>query len=408
MKKKTFWYINDYAGSKHHGMVFRDYYIAKELLKKGHKVYIISAAFSHLFKTPPEIRGHYTHELIDGIEYIWVKVPHYKNSTDKKRVLKWLVFLMKVFWMPKKDLSNPDYIIAGQLNPFLILTVQWLAQKYNAVLACDVRDLWPLTLCDVGGYSPKHPFIRVMQWFSDYAYRNADMITSSLPNAYEYLKTRGLKKEKFQFIPNGISIEDMTNNKPLSKKTLKQIPKNKFIIGYTGGMGIAKCLDSFLNAAVYLKGYSDIEFILVGEGRFEKELKRMKKDLNLNNVRFISAVPKDEVQSVVNLFDVCFIATKKRELYKYGVSQNKLFDYLYAAKPILYAINDHNSVIDQTNCGITVDSSDPKDIARGAIALYGLSIKERVEMGERGKKLISLQHNYKHSAEKLINALENI
>jgi glycosyltransferase involved in cell wall biosynthesis len=408
MKIKTFWFINDYAGSKHHGMVFRDYYIAKELIKKGHKVYIISSSYTHLFKNPPEVNGHYTHETIDGIEYVWIKVLKYNRSTDKKRVFNWFIFLFKTLFLGKQNLPTPDYIVAGQLNPFLIVSARYLARKYKAKLASDIRDLWPLTLTELGGYDTSHPFIRLMQWFSDYSYRKANITTTSLPNAYEYLKTRGLKKERFKFIPNGVSLDDMQSAQPLNENTINQIPKNKFIIGYAGGMGIAKSLDTLLKAAVYLKKYDDIAIVLVGGGRYEVELKKMKQDINLDNVTFIPSIPKDEVPSVLALFDVCFIATKRKKLYQYGVSQNKLFDYLYAAKPILYAINDKNSVIDQSGCGITVDSSNPENIANGAIELYNLSNEQRQNMGKKGKKLILQQHNFQNSAERLLEAFEEL
>ena len=52
---KTIWFINDYAGSPYHGMEFRNYYFAKEFIKQGFKVYIISASYMHLFKNLPEV-----------------------------------------------------------------------------------------------------------------------------------------------------------------------------------------------------------------------------------------------------------------------------------------------------------------------------------------------------------------
>jgi hypothetical protein len=52
MVHKNIWIINQYAGSILHGMEFRHYYFAKEFIKLGHKVTIISGSYSHLFKNP--------------------------------------------------------------------------------------------------------------------------------------------------------------------------------------------------------------------------------------------------------------------------------------------------------------------------------------------------------------------
>ena len=92
---KTIWIINEYAGSPYHGMEYRHYYLAKEFLKMGFSVYIITASYSHLFTNLPDVKKSFNIEKIDGINYVWVKVPKYKNSWDKKRVIKWLFLLFK-------------------------------------------------------------------------------------------------------------------------------------------------------------------------------------------------------------------------------------------------------------------------------------------------------------------------
>ena len=48
--------INHYAGSVYHGMEFRPYYMAKEWVKEGHDVTVITAAFSHLRQKNIEIK----------------------------------------------------------------------------------------------------------------------------------------------------------------------------------------------------------------------------------------------------------------------------------------------------------------------------------------------------------------
>ncbi len=98
MINKTIWFINDYAGSPYHGMEFRHYYLAKEWVKKGYKVYIITASYSHLFRKKPKIDKTFNFGNIDGIDYIWIKVLNYGESTNKKRVLKWFEFKVNFFF----------------------------------------------------------------------------------------------------------------------------------------------------------------------------------------------------------------------------------------------------------------------------------------------------------------------
>lgn len=407
MKNKCIWFINDYAGSKYHGMEFRNYNLAKELAKNGFKVYIISSSFSHLFRNLPETNSEYTFEDVDGINYIWIKVPKYKSSTDKKRILKWFLFTKKLYSLPLDKIAKPDFIVASPMAPFLIMPSKHYAKKYRAKLIYDVKDIWPLTLMELGGFSKWHPLIWLMQKFSDYAYKASDLTTSSLSNALAYMTTRGLPEEKFKFIPNGISMEDMADSQDLGSEVVAQIPKGKFIVGYAGGFGIAKSLDHFIRSAEHINN-DDIAYVLVGDGSNKQELIDLKNQLQLENVHFIDSIPKNQIQSLLNFFDIGYIATKKKDLYKYGVSQNKLYDYLYASVPILYGVNDKNSIIDRCKCGITIDSSDPMDIASGVRQFYEMDISERKLMGTRGNSYVLEHHTYEKSAAKFIAALEDL
>ncbi len=405
---KCIWIINDYAGSIYHGMEFRNYYIARELVKMGYRVYIISASFMHLFKKLPKIDGEYTFESIDGIDYIWIKVPHYKSSTDKKRVLKWFVFFKKLYSLPIKKMQKPDFVIVSPMAPFHILPGYKFAKKFKAKLIYEVKDIWPLSLMELGGYSKYHPFIMFMQYFANFAYKKSDITISALSNSYEYMKNHGLKKERFRFIPNGISLHDMDHIKPLNEKTKNALPKDSFLVGYTGTIGIANALDSFVKSAKYLKRYKDIKLLLVGDGKERKKLQELSKELNLDNVLFIDPIPKDEVQSILKELDACYIGLQKKKIFTYGVSPNKLYDYLYSAKPIVYGINDKFSIIDRADCGISVDVDDPKSIADAILKLYHMDKDKRELMGKRAKEYVLKYHSFEAISKQFAKTLEEL
>jgi len=398
--KKTIWIINDYAGSPYHGMVFRHYYLSKQWVKKGYEVYIISATYSHYFKNLPPSNHMYNFEKIDGINYIWIKVPKYENSTDKKRVLKWFVFSTKLLGLLfKKNIIHPDIIIASPTAPFFILSAYLLAKKFNSKLIFEVRDIWPLSIIELGNINPNNPLIKMMSWCEKFAVKKADYIVSSLQNYGEHLKNDLNIDREFIWINNGIDIEEMKKIEPLPEEIKNKIPNNKFIVGYTGTIGIANALDSFLESAKLLESYRDILFVIVGEGKEKKNL--IKKYGNLKNVLFLNSIPKKQVQSMLSLFDVCYIGLKKENLFKYGVSPNKLFDYMYSGKPIVYAINSgKNNIVDLAECGISVEAENPKSIADGILKLYKIPVEKRVKLGENGKKFVLENFTYEKLAQK--------
>jgi glycosyltransferase involved in cell wall biosynthesis len=401
INNKTLWIINEYAGSPYHGMEFRHYYLGKELDKRGYNVYIITASYSHLFYNKPEVKEDFTIENIDGINYVWVKVPQYTSSHDKKRALKWFIFTFQTYFkLPIDQLSKPDIILVSPMAPFPIISGYKWAKKFKAKLLYEVKDIWPLTLIEIGGYSHNHPFIKLMEWFEKFAYKKADKVISVLPLAWKHMEKQGMDGNKFVYIPNGIDPEDYNINEPLPKEIEEKIPKGKFIVAYTGTIGKTNALEYLIYSAYKLKDYKDIVFLIVGKGMEENNLKNKAKDLGLDNVIFLPPVKKTQVQSVLRFVDVCYIGLKNEKIFEFGVSPNKLFDYMYAGKPILYAINSGNRPVEEANCGISVDAENSDAIANGILKLYNLSREERKKLGDNGKNYVLKYHTYKYIADK--------
>jgi len=403
---KNIWIINEYAGTPYHGMTFRHYYLAKELVKLGYKVTIFTSSFSHFkLKQHLEVRNTFTKENIDGIDFIWVKMPDYKAPKSLGRIRNWFLFAFKLFFIPFLKLEKPDFILVSSLPLHPIVSGKYLSNKYKAKLIFEVRDIWPLSAIELGGYSPNHFFIKHLQWLEDFAYKNADAVVTVLANAYEHMKTRGLTENKFNYIPNGISVDEANQMDELDKKTIQEMPKDKFIVGYAGTFGIANALDSFIEAAKILKDNNSIAFVLVGDGKEKDKLLKLSK--NCLNIFYVDAVKKNQVQSVLKYFDVCYIGLKKNPLFKYGVSPNKLFDYMYSGKPILYAIDSGNfKPISDINAGFNIDPENPQAISDGILKLYSISEEERKEMGQNAKRYVIENHDYKYLAKKLIKVMD--
>ncbi len=405
MSSKIIWFINEYAGSPYHGMEFRHYYLSKELIKLGFKVYIITASYSHLFYNLPKVENSFKLEKIDGINYLWVKVPKYQNSYDKKRVLKWFAFTFKTYFsLPVEKLEKPNYIVVSPMATFPIISGLRWSKKFKAKLIFEVKDIWPLTLVELGGYSWNHPFIKLMRFFELLALKKADKIVSVLYNYGEYLKNIGLERE-WCYIPNGVSLKEY-KEKDLPTEVLKLIPKGKFIVGYTGSIGTANALHYLIETAKLLKSRKDIVFLIVGKGSEKDRLIGLSKAYKLDNVIFLPSLKKEEVLTLLKKFiDVAFINLKKSKLFYYGVSPNKIFDYMYAKKPIIHAINTKNDLVSQANCGISVPAEDPKAIACAVLRLYKMSPDERKKIGENGYRFLLKNHIYENLAKKFIECI---
>lgn len=390
MNKKNIWIINEYAGSPYHGMEYRHYYLGKELSKDNFEITVISSSYSHLFKKLPKIGK----ENIDGVNYLWLKTFNYRNSHNKKRVLKWFLFMLKCFFLPF-IVKKPDVIIVSPMAPFPILPAWIIAKIFKSKLIYEVKDIWPLSLISLGGFSSSHPFIKFMGWFEQFALIKSDIIVSNLQNYGEHIKELNIKKD-FKWISNGVDLDELNEIEPLSNEIIEQIPENKFIVGYTGTIGVANALDSFLESMKYVYD-ENIVYIIVGNGQEKKIL--LEKYSN-ENIIFIDAISKKQVQSILHLFDVCFLGWNNEELYKFGTSANKIFDYMYSGKPILNSFSGKGDLVNISNSGITVEAKNPQAIAQGILKMYNLTQEERKIMGMNGKNYVLEHFTYEKLANK--------
>lgn len=400
------WIINETIGSRIHGMVFRPYYFAKEFVELGHKVTIFSGSYTHIFSKLPEVKGFYSTENIDGIDYCWIKTPKYGKSQSLGRILNAFTFVAKMFLLRKKRFGKPDAVIVTSPTPFSILNGYWIKKRTGAKLIFEVRDIWPLTLTEIGRLTDKHPFIRFTQFFENFSYKKSDKVVSVLPNAFEHMKNHGLTEEKFVSIPNGIDLGEVKNISPLPEETLAKIPRDKFIVTYAGKFGISNNLTSVLEAAETLKSNEKILFLLVGNGPEKENYLKIIAEKGLSNVLILDPVPKSSVQSLLALSNVCYIGLTKSPLFRFGVSPNKLFDYLYSGKPIIYAIEAANDIVAEANCGISIKSENAGEIVNAVLTLYGKTPEELAEMGKRGHEYVIKNHSYSELAKKYLEILK--
>lgn len=405
---ETIWIINQYASTPVTGVGGRHYYMAREMAKRGYKVYVIGSAAHHILREKPVVRNDFLVEELDGFKFVWVKMPDYEDAHSNQRVLNWFLFPWRIRKLAEFIEDKPDAILSSSPSLLSFLGAQRLAKKMGARLVFEVRDIWPLTLTEIGGFSPKHPFIRLMQWIEDKAYRDADAVISNLKNSYVHMSSRGLDTTNFTWVPNGFSLEEVNKKTPLNAQAINQLPQNKFIVGYTGTMGVANALGILIEAADQLKFLPDIAFVLVGSGKEKAALKALVEERGLRNVFFVDPIPKVEIQAMLCRFDVCYIGWLNDPMYQYGIAANKIFDYLYSGRPIIHSFSGACDPIVEAGAGLQVPAQDSDMLAKTILKLYQMLPAERAKMGEKGRKAALECYEYGPLTEKLAGVLFDI
>ncbi len=403
--------INHYAGTTELGMEFRPYYFAREWVKMGHNVTIIAASFSHLRRKNPIISSSFQEEMIDGIKYVWIKTPEYEGNGLGR--IKNMFFFLKGLSSKTKFIANtykPDVVIASSTYPNDNYFAKKISKLANAKYIWEVNDLWPLSPMELGGMSRFHPFIMFLKHGELFSYKNIDAAVSLLPNTEDYMKQQGLGDNKWHYIPNGIVLEDWQNKVEVSQEYSDVFAKlhtqGKTIIGYTGGHAISNSLKTIIDAAKQIvESHKDIHFVFIGDG--QEKLNLIKQAEGLNNITFMAPVSKAQIPTILELMDILIITWNKSSIYRFGISPNKIFDYMMAQKPIIHGTDAPNKFVDEAECGIAIAPESPNEIVSAIDSLQQMSKEEISIMGKNGKEYILANHDYKVLAERFISVISD-
>jgi glycosyltransferase involved in cell wall biosynthesis len=386
---RVVWIVNQYAGSPVHGMEFRHYELGRELRARGMDVVILSGTYSHLFTREPRVTGAYTLEQIDGLRYCWVRVPRYRRASSPRRVLNMLAFMARLYRLPRGLLPRPDVVIVSSPSPFPFLPAEGWRRRYRCALVFEVRDIWPMSLQELVGLPAYHPLVLLLRWFESRAYRKADLIVSLMSAAEPHFVRRGMSPGKARVIPNGVSAEALAAA-PTAGPPDRGHP-GPFVVGFAGTLGLANSIETLIEAARLLRN-EDIEFRVVGHGPNEPELRALAS--NLPNVRFQGAVAKAEVPSVLRGFDAAYVGFHRSPLYRYGISPNKLGEYMAAGRPVILAADAANDIVQRADCGITVAPEDPRALADAILRLRSMAPAERARLGGNGRAYVDRELSY--------------
>ncbi|MBP1204726.1 glycosyltransferase involved in cell wall biosynthesis [Duganella sp. 1411] len=402
--------INHYAGSVRHGMEYRPYYLARAWVRAGHRVRIAAASSSHLRATAPAMDGRrLVDEIIDGIEYRWHAAPAYRGN-GLGRAANMAAFVAALYRGAAALARNfqPDLVIASSTYPADIWPARRIAALAGARLAFEVHDLWPLSPMELGGMPAWHPFIALMQAAEDYAYRHADTVISILPHAGDHMAARGMAPHKLHVVPNGVDPDEWDRAPaplPAPAAALLDALRDdgRTVVGYAGSHGLANALDTLLDAAALLRG-RPLAFVLAGAGPDKQALQRKAAAAGLRHVHFLEPLAKRHMPALLRRFDLAYLGWRRQPLYRFGISPNKLGDYMMAARPIVHAVEAANDPVAEAGCGVSVAPAAPAALAAAIARLAALPAARRDELGRRGAAYARAHLDYALLADRFLAA----
>lgn len=403
----TIWIINNYASH----LESRHLELAKVFAKNGYKVAVITSSYHHGRREYMFSNEYHYVKREEGVLFVYLKAGPEYATNGGKRVLNMLGFCRVTEKYSSKICGltgTPAYIIGSSAHPFVWETSYRLAKRYNSKFIAEFRDIWPLSLIEIEGVSPGHPFVRLLSAIEKRAYKRADAIVGTMPYAYKHVcDEMGYPRNKFHWMPNGIStkrVDEIVQDNAHLPEPLETYLDNHWCCVYTGSIVKSECLDYILDAWKLVQD-KDAYFAMVGEGSVKDHIVQRIKAERIDNIELFPAVTPEEVHWILKKADCC-VAALDYDLGRYGLSKYKLNDYLYSGTPTVFACNSPNAVEEAGHFSVPVD--DPVVMAEKIRQIHHMSEEEIRQMAEKGRKYIKETYDYDAVGRKYLDMLKNL
>lgn len=379
------WLINHYAVPTKYYPLPRPAAFAKYLQRMGHEVTIFAASTVH--NSTQNLIGDgasYKEDIVDGIHYVYVRASAYQGN-GLGRIRNMLQFPLR---LPSvvSHFARPDAILSVSATPMACYTGLKLAKKYHCKGIAEVADLWPESFVAYGLIGKNNPLLIPMYAYEKRMYAKAEALIFTMEGGRDYIIDKGWDKahggpvdlSKVHHINNGIDLEVFDYNREhytFADDDLDD-PHLRRIV-YAGAVRQAN--DSILilpevAACLARKQTGNVKILVYGRGDILESMQQRCRDEHIANLVFKGVVEKKYIPYILSRADAAILNCDSSGMSRYGSSQNKLFEYLAAGKPILSGEDDKYSIIRNNGCGISRHFDNAEDIAGALLQLLELDI----------------------------------
>lgn len=386
------WILNQYALPGNAAGGTRHAVLAKYLQRRGHIVTVFAANMRHTggkaFAGTVALRqGRAVTEQLDGVFWRFVPIRGYHSPLT--RFLSMRSYRTQAL-LAANGLTPPDVIVGSCVHPYAVDAARRLARRYRVPFVYEIRDIWPASLLDVGALSRWNPIYWQLRQLELLAFRQAQGVIGVCPGMQDYAAQHGVAATRFLYAPNGIDPELFSAASPAQDA-------RPFVVSYLGSQGPVNGLLTLVEAARRLQGQPlevPLRIRLVGDGTDRLHLQQQATAWGLQNIEFLAPVAKSEAVALCQSSQAFVYCHRPMPVVaRYGVSANKIFDYLAAARPIVFSCNSLNDPVCDAEAGVSVPAGNSAALAEAIVKLSRLPLKERRRLGANGRNYVLTHHN---------------
>lgn len=367
--------------------------LAEEFKNQGHNVYVVTIQD---YIGESNKKDTYVEEQ-KGLKILRVKTPtkYFNTGFIEKGIT--TVTIPYLFTKNIEKYFNDvvfDTIVTISIIPGLYKTVKRIKSKHNSKVYLLLRDIFPQMARDMGVLPyPIYSYFRSQQIK---LYKLSDVIGCMSKGNIEYVKKElpEVESEKLVVLPNWrtINSDAVENNFDFREKYNL---KDKVIAVFGGVLGVQQGLDFLLDLAYEMKSYTELHFILIGNGTEKEKLKKICEEKELKNVSILNRIPSYEYEAALKQCDIGLINLHG----DVGVPHipSKTLSYLEAAVPVLSAVTkntDYGKVIEEIGCGYSCNYGNIELYKKNIVKLLNKNLREKKGIVGRQYLIDNLQTKF--------------
>lgn len=332
---------------------------ARKLREKGHNVFVVTTVERRLKK-----ETHIYEE--NGIKVLYVKTG---NRTKDYNLIEKIITILSTPFLIKKELKKNfldldiDYLIT--YTPFMsnLSLVKFLTKKYMCKNILFLWDIMPQTAKDMNIIKSNFIF-KFLKKREKELYSYVDKIICNCTESVRYIISNKYKNERdIIFFRNPEYLEEKVSDFDLNIISKYNYKEKDVICIFGGNMGMLQKLDNLLELAKKIT-ISNVKFLLVGDGKDKLRLEKRIKEENINNVKILDVLPREEYEQLMKSASIGLICLNEKNTVPNFPT--KVTGYLKLGIPIFGILDSSagrgvGSYLIQNNIGIWSKAGDLKD-----------------------------------------------
>jgi hypothetical protein len=308
----------------------------------------------------------------------------YDRSTINSRILTWFLFTIHLSFLNVLKFKNHKILFYTN-PPISYFSLLFTKRNYAIV----VFDLYPDILRVLGIRDNSMIFILWKKLNCFFFSRSKKIIT--LSNGMKYAVSAYVESSHIEVVSVWPSIKNILvvpkdDNHFVSEHNLK----GKFVVLYSGNMGIGHQLELLISVAELLLDYKDIIFLFVGEGAKKSLLFKLARTRNLTNVMFLPWQQESTLPLILSSADLA-VVTLEIDASKASVP-SKTFNYMAVGCPILGIggiDSELKEIIQGNGIGFFSDGSNLNLIVKFILELKG-NMKKKISMANKAREVVKI------------------